>query len=133
MVIVVLGVLLALGVSAGLKALRDAERKETLTIQQMILAAVEAYRDSDADGALPDAANMNGLYILLTDNAAAMDTLRNLPDGAIDRTNGTFCDSYGKEMRYQPDKGFGGTPQIESAGPDAKFPEDEDNIFSNEH
>jgi prepilin-type N-terminal cleavage/methylation domain-containing protein len=137
-VIVVLGVLLSLGVSAGFKVLQEAKRKETVTIQQTILDAIQAYRHSDPDEALPYKLNaqntmgMTELYDLLTANATAMETLRNLPDGAIDAAGHALRDSYGTAMRYERDSGFGGTPQLISAGPDTNFGTTADNIYSKE-
>ncbi len=58
---------------------------------------------------------------------ALSDSLLKLPEDAfIAGSPSRILDGWGKDMRYQKDGGFGGTPVLISDGPDQSYPSDDD-------
>ncbi len=129
-VITILAVLLSIGAGFAIKQYRLAINKETHGFQQTILAAIDQYKE--ATGEDLTATTMAELFAELSSNALSRKILQNLPDKAIDSTNGTFLDSFGTPMRFNPTGGFGGASAlIISNGSDLQEDTDDD-IRSNQ-
>ena len=95
----------------------------------IIRGAVNDFRG--ATGQYPAAsADSKTLFTALQGNEKSRAVLATLPDGCI--RNGGFMDGFDNYIRYFPDKGVGGGPLLESAGPDLNFANVGDNIRSDD-
>lgn len=122
-VLFIVGILVALAVNVGSRVINEANRKETITIQKIVMRAVEKYRD--------DKDEYPGDPSVLFTHAPAAKILMNLPKGALQ--NGEIYDAYDRKMRYEPTGGMGGVPVWISDGQDGDPNTDEDNIRSDEN
>ena len=117
-VILILGILLAIGGTVTSVVLTHADEKQTVAWQKVIMEAVERYRDEEQTP--PSAADMQQLFAVLAGNATARKVLQKLPPEAIRKNaddSSSFLDAWGNEMEFRPTGGLGGTPVlISSAG-----------------
>jgi prepilin-type N-terminal cleavage/methylation domain-containing protein len=149
LVMFILSVLVGLVVGVSWYVIEEGRKKETLSSQKKLMAAIDAYRkvtghvpgttegvsyepDSSSQDKWDPARVMGRLLICLTtgegDGTVAVDfnsplykaTLPFLGDASHPPITPT-TDAYGKPMLYLNDKGVGGKPVIVSAGPDGKF------------
>ncbi len=133
-VISIIAILVTIVVGVTHIVLARASAEETRTNMQVILQAIEAFRETDetndyppSTAGTPDDHNAK-LYKALKDNPAARKILGPLPDDAI--RGDRFVDGFGMRMDYSSDGGVGGAPVLISAGADSDFGTAQDNIRS---
>ncbi len=134
--VVVILVTIVVGVSHMVLARAGKER--TKLNMQVILQAIEAFRETDSTGLYPPTTGTTpedrnkALFTALKDNPAAEAKLRNLPGDAIENINSNDCfvDGFERVLDYSSDGGVGGMPVLISAGPDSDFDTEKDNIRS---
>jgi len=133
LVMFVMSVLVALVVGVGRYVIEEGRKRETISNQDRLIAAVDAYRK--VRGVFPaHDPNGNGIieYLLkqldansavVTDaqlgaeiREATRDFLGTGGEGSVFRG-----DAWGKDMLYFADRGLGGKPLFISAGPDGDF------------
>ena len=129
-VVGIIAVLVTIVVGVSQIVIARAAVERTRVNMQVILQAIEAYRESE--GAYPSATS--NLFVLLKGNTAAAKKLASLPGDAIKDVGSGDCfvDGFGQPLDYSPDDGAGGTPLLESAGADGDPdpPNTADNIRS---
>lgn len=148
LVMFILSVLVGLVVGVSWYVIEEGRKKETLSSQKKLMAAIDAYRKvmgkvpDKAEGLLyePDNTNTSTPYKYNPD--AQMQRLivcltTGKGDGAVldvnsqiykathpflgESSTGVTTDAYGKSMLYLCEGGVGGKPVIVSAGPDGIF------------
>jgi len=146
-VIFIIGILVTLVVGISKYVYDEAARRETHGIQEIVVTAIQAFRE--VDGNYPnDAGPPNFAIDVLVDQLVAdiscgytaekaagiqkatREILLKLPTDAFD--GNTIYDGFGNEMRYYRDQGLGGGPVVVSAGPDGTF-DNADDIRSDEN
>ena len=133
-VLTILAILIALVVGVGEHIMDESRRKLTITTQEVVMQAVQAYYKSmtfyppeEGDGT----DDCSELMTNLEDDRDAAVLLQGLDDDAYSGTAGDpLNDAYDREMRYRDDEGLGGLPVIISSGKDGDFDETDDNIRS---
>ena len=152
-VIMIIAVLTAIGLSVGSKVMSAAAKKRTAGYMQLIMHAVNTYQEKV--GFLPCVDNATPIYgnALLTAlrdgdpdnpgepvyeeiwNSKIKPIIDKLPDNAFEKDPDTkqatgFIDGFDQLLVFEPVGGLGGTPRLVSAGPDEDIDETDDNIYS---
>lgn len=156
--IFIIAILISLVVAVAGYVYDEAARKQTQSIQNLTMRAVEAYYElieeypadpndltgtPDPNAVVMMLLNQLQARILTTDSTqlenlkkrikkATGPLLLELPSDALDLNNDTIRDAFGNPMEYYRTGGLGGRPVLVSAGPDGLFLTDDD-IRSGEH
>jgi type II secretory pathway pseudopilin PulG len=143
-VILIIAVLVALGVGAGMYLMGQADVSKTRAGMAIIINAIENYRETtgdypegydDPDDSY-DSYNVGVQIIKDSDEDDAFrQNITELSSDMVERTAGTpvtytFIDAFGANMKYEKTGGLGGKPRITSPGPDANMNTKGDNIYS---
>ena len=136
-VILIIAVLVALGVGAGMYLMGQADVSKTRAGMAILINAIERYREVTDEY---PTANADDDGITTTEDSPEDEAFRQaiseLPSDMIDRSVSsstvtyTFIDAFGANMKYEKTGGLGGKPRITSPGPDANMNTKGDNIYS---
>lgn len=154
-VIMIISILTAIGLSVGGKVLSAADRKKTAAHMQIIMHAINIYQEEIGEypkqnannsfegnvlldifryGKSPRPTPPNLIYENSTWNDKIKPIIDKLPDNAFEKESDSvatgFIDGYGSLLRFEPVGGLGGTPRLVSAGLDKNFNNTDDNIYS---
>ena len=128
LVMLVLSILVALVAPVGSYVIEQARISETITTQQTLVTALDAYRKATGDFPPLDAnseGDIEGLLQVLQAYGAsgeAAEEIRQETMPYLGAQPGLLkSDAWGNEMRYYARRGIGGKPLILSAGPDGDF------------
>ncbi len=114
-VIMILSILVGLVMAVGHYVTDEAARKNTVASQAIIMSAINTYYTTYAAYPSTDAAWVTEM----SNDANSMAVLSLLPKQAgVNGTPPILLDGWGRKMTYSPNSGFGGRPQVVSAGPD---------------
>jgi len=151
-VMLILGILIAIGASVGKYVMNDAKRRETMASQALIMDAIQVYFEtkriypSETDPNATQHANPANedevkenvgirskyLYTQLELVEASKAKLDALPANVS--TGDSLKDGFGEVMDYQAYEGIGGKPVVTSAGADKKFGyRDEDKEYADDN
>jgi len=141
-VIAIITILVGAIVGISAYVFEQSRRKQTETVQKLLLSAIDAYYDASSPKTYPPNTippnpldlNQTGFVLMsyLTGQngtsppntaavAAATKALQDMPQKALQLSPLAILDGWGKAMRYDPNGGFGGRPLVTSAGKDGNF------------
>ena len=116
-VLLILAILLGLVVGISRYIMSESARKQTESIQKVVMNAVERYRDTE--GAYPsDSSDCVSLMNDLFSKSASKKVLHDVPQEAWAGSDSALKDGFGENMKYDMDGGVGGTPVLISMGAD---------------
>jgi len=125
-VLLIMGIILAIGAGVATKVLKDSDKHETISRLKIVQSAIEAYYEEKKKwpASLNDLAGVERCKSFLV----------TLPEECMDAsaTSLKVRDSYGRDIVYQSSGGPGGAPRLTSHGPDGKSGGNDD-IIAHEH
>jgi len=116
-VLLILAILLGLVVGISRYIMSESARKQTESIQKVVMNAVERYRDATASYP-DDSADCISLMTDLLGNAQSKEAIRDVSSEAWGGSGKALKDGFGENMKYQKTGGLGGTPVLISKGAD---------------
>lgn len=126
-VLMIMGIILALGASVATSILKDADKQETISRLKIVQAAIETFYEERKKWP----ASLNDLAAV----KPCTDLLRKLPEDCMDTgaNSVTVRDAYGNNIIYDATGAPGGGAMVYSGGPDGQSGSKKDNILSYEH
>lgn len=134
-VVVIMAILIALGISVGRYVMERSKRDETEATQRIVITAIDRYYDRMGEYPEDDSDEGHGTTTLLEqldDVPEARALLEELPDKAIRGSDRVLLDGWRNEMKYYDGQGnddyvgLGDRPVLVSPGPDQHMDSDED-------
>jgi len=122
-VLLILAILLGLVVGISKYVMAEAARKQTESVQSIVIHAATRYYETTTPSDYPgsDANGCRQLMTTLYNHAPSKEVLRTLPNDAWAGSGQPLKDGFGEEMQYQKAGGRGGTPVLISKGADRQI------------